>query len=152
MSQLFTSGGQRIRVSASVLPVNIRAWFPLQLTVFIWFYFILFISFLSKGLWIVFSSTTAQKHQFFGVQASLGFSGGGMLCLVTQPCPTLSTPWTVAHQAPLSMVILRAKILEWIARPSSIGSSQLRDQTQVSNNAGRFLTIWATKEAQVSLR
>ena len=67
--------------------------------------------------------------------------GINMLCLVTQLCSTLSTPWTVAHQAPLSMVILRAKILEWIARPSSIGSSQLRDQTQVSNNARRFLTI-----------
>ena len=26
-----------------------------------------------------------------------------VLCLVAQLCPTLSTPWTVAHQAPLSM-------------------------------------------------
>ena len=25
------------------------------------------------------------------------------VCLVTQPCPTLWDPWTVAHQAPLSM-------------------------------------------------
>ena len=37
MSQFFASGGQSIRasVSASVLPMNIRDWFPLQLTV--WF-------------------------------------------------------------------------------------------------------------------
>ena len=34
------------------------------------------------------------------------------------------TPWTVAHQAPLSMGILQAKILEWVAMPSSRGSSQ----------------------------
>ena len=28
----------------------------------------------------------------------------GVSCvLVTQSCPTLATPWTVAHQAPLSM-------------------------------------------------
>ena len=31
--------------------------------------------------------------------------------------------------------------------PSSRGSFQLRDQTQVSYIAGRFFTIWATKEA-----
>ena len=39
------------------------------------------------------------------------------------------TPWAVAHQAPLSMGILQARILEWVARPSSKGSSQPRDRT-----------------------
>ena len=29
------------------------------------------------------------------------------------------TPWTVAHQAALSLGILQARILEWIAMPSS---------------------------------
>ena len=38
-----------------------------------------------------------------------------------------ATPWTVAHQAPLSMGILQARILEWVAMPSSRGSSQPRD-------------------------
>ena len=33
------------------------------------------------------------------------------------------TPWTVAHQAPLSMGILQARILEWVAIPSSRGFS-----------------------------
>ena len=33
------------------------------------------------------------------------------------------TLWTVAHQAPLSMGILQAKILEWVAMPTSRGSS-----------------------------
>ena len=56
-----------------------------------------------------------------------------------------STPWAVAHQAPLSMEILQARILEWIAMPSSRGSSHPRDQTQVSCTAGRFFTIWVTK-------
>ena len=32
--------------------------------------------------------------------------------------------------------------------PSSRGSSQSRDQTQVSRIAGRFFTSWATREAQ----
>ena len=43
--------------------------------------------------------------------------------------------------------ILQARILEWIAVPFSRGSSQPRDWTQVSCTAGRFFTIWATREA-----
>ena len=42
------------------------------------------------------------------------------------------TPWTVARQAPLSMGILQARILEWVAIPSSKGSSQHRDGTRTS--------------------
>ena len=43
--------------------------------------------------------------------------------------------------------ILQARILEWVAFPFSRGSSQPRDQTQVSHIAGRFFTSWATREA-----
>ena len=58
----------------------------------------------------------------------------------------LVTPWAVAHQASLSMGILQGRIVGWAAMPSSRGSSQTRDRTQVSHTAGRFFTIWATKE------
>ena len=51
-----------------------------------------------------------------------------------------ATPWTVARQAPLSMGILQARILEGVAMPSSRGSSRPRSQTQVSCIAGRFFT------------
>ena len=63
MSQLFTSGGQSIGVSASasVLPMNIQGWFPLGLTGLISLQF--------KGLPRVFSNTTVQKHQFFGTHS-----------------------------------------------------------------------------------
>ena len=57
------------------------------------------------------------------------------------------SPWAVALQAPLSMGILQARILEWVAMPSSRGSSQPRDWTQVSCTAGEFFTIWVTREA-----
>ena len=50
-------------VSTSVFPMNIQGWFPLTLTGLI--------SLLSKGLSGVFSSTTVQKHQFFGILPSL---------------------------------------------------------------------------------
>ena len=59
MSHFFTSGAQNIGVSAlaSVLSMNIQNWFPLGWTSLI--------SLLSKGLSIVFSRTTVQKHQIF---------------------------------------------------------------------------------------
>ena len=46
--------------------------------------------------------------------------------------PLSVTLWTVAHQALLSMGILQARILEWVAMPSSRGSSQPRNQIQVT--------------------
>ena len=48
-----------------------------------------------------------------------------------------ATPWTTACQAPVSLGIPQARILEWVAMPSSRGSSQPRDQMQVSCIAGR---------------
>ena len=44
--------------------------------------------------------------------------------------------------------IFQARILEWIAFPSSRESSQPRDWTQVSCIAGGFFSSWATREAQ----
>ena len=65
ISELFTSGGQSVGVSASasVLPPNIQDWFPLGRTG--WFFL------QSKGLSRVFPNTTVQKHQFFSTQLSL---------------------------------------------------------------------------------
>ena len=62
---------------------------------------------------------------------------------------TLCNLWTVAHQAPLSMEFLQARILEWVAMHSSWGSSWPRDWTWVSHAscaAGRF-SHWATGDA-----
>ena len=61
----------------------------------------------------------------------------------------LFAPWTLAHQAPLSMGILQARILEWVGMLSSRGFSQPRVRTQVSHNAGGFFTIWDAREVQV---
>ena len=64
MSQPFMWGGQSIGVSASasVLPMNTHHWSPLGWTGWI--------SLQSKGLSRVFTSTTVQKHQYFGAQLS----------------------------------------------------------------------------------
>ena len=56
--------------------------------------------------------------------------------LVAQSCPTFSvTPWTVAHQAPLSMGFSGQEYLECVVISFSRGSSQLRDRTRVSRIA-----------------
>ena len=63
------------------------------------------------------------------------------------PVCLLVTPWTEScHQAPQSMGILQARILEWVAISFSGGSSQTRDQTHVSCIGKGILYHWATRE------
>ena len=61
-----------------------------------------------------------------------------LMSLVSQSCLTLWYPIDCSHQAPLSLRILQARILEWVTVPCSRGSFQPRDQTQISHIAGRF--------------
>ena len=79
MSQLFTSGSQSIgaSASASVLAINIQASFPLEVTDLI--------SLQAKGLSRVFSNTTVQKCQFFGIQPSLWSSSHIHTWLLEKP-------------------------------------------------------------------
>ena len=62
---------------------------------------------------------------------------------VTQSYPTAWDPmdYTICG-------ILQARILEWVTVPFSRGSSQPRDQIQVSCIGGGFFTSWATRETQ----
>ena len=62
------------------------------------------------------------------------------MCVLSQSCRNSVTPWTVARQAPLSVGILQARILKWVAISFSRGYSQPRDQTQVPRIAGGFFT------------
>ena len=50
--------------------------------------------------------------------------------LVAQSCLTLCDPMDHSYQGPLSMGILKARMLEWVAMLSSRGSSQQRDETR----------------------
>ena len=107
--------------------MNNQDWFPLGLTGWI--------SLQSKGLSRVFSSTTIWKDQFFGAQPSLWWNShihAWLHDMSLQSCPTLcdlmecSLPGTPVHG------ILQARILKWMAMPSSRGSSQPRDRTCIS--------------------
>ena len=64
-----------------------------------------------------------------------------VLCLVAQLCLTLCLPMDCSPPGSTVHGILQAEILEWVAMPSSRGSSQPRDGAQISHIAGRFFTI-----------
>ena len=69
-------------------------------------------------------------------------------------CESCSAMWTlcdpVDYSLPGSSVhgILQVRILKWVAIPFSRRSSQPKVQTPVSQVAGRFFSVWATREAR----
>ena len=67
-------------------------------------------------------------------------------CLTLCDCLDWSLPGSSVH------VILQARILEWVAIPSSSGSCQLRDQTPVFWGCRQILYPWATGETLLSAR
>ena len=67
--------------------------------------------------------------------------------LVAQSCLTLCNPMDCSVPDSSIHGILQARILKWVTIRFSRGSSQPRDWTQLSLIAGRFFTVWATREA-----
>ena len=67
----------------------------------------------------------------------------GML-LVVQSCLAFCAPTDCSPPGSSVHGVLQARILEWVAMPSSRGSSQPRDQTRVSHTAGGFFTVGDT--------
>ena len=78
-------------------------------------------------------SDTSIRHQWILMDVKVKVK-------VAQSCPTLCNPMDYTVHG-----ILQDRILEWVH--FSRGSSQPRDQTQVSHIADGFLTSWVTKEA-----
>ena len=72
-----------------------------------------------------------------------------MNVLVAQSCLTLCDPMDCSPPGSSVHGILQARILEWVAIPFSMVSSRRRDRTQVSLIAGRFFTIWDTREPPI---
>ena len=62
-------------------------------------------------------------------------------------CLTLWDPMDRSPPGSSVHGVLQARILEWVAMPSSRGSSWPRGRTWVSCTGGRFFTTWATREA-----
>ena len=77
------------------------------------------------------NQTGIYREQSGGYQRGRGRSE----VKVAQSCPALCDPMDDTVRG-----ILQDRILEWVAVPFSRGSSQPRDQTQVSRTAGGFFT------------
>ena len=106
----------------------------------------------ASGLWTGFWGRSFRAIVFF-----LGFL---TLHVLIHNCLKLLSVWVKAAQSCLTLCspmdytvhgILQARILEWLAFPFSRASSQPRDQTQVSCNAGGFFTSWTLREAHLYL-
>ena len=67
---------------------------------------------------------------------------------VVQSCPTLCNPMDCSLLGSSVHGIFQARVLEWVAIPFSQGSSWPWDWTWVSCIAGRFFTVWTTREVQ----
>ena len=85
------------------------------------------------------------------VWALCPFRGSTIFVLVAQLCLTLCGPMDCSPPASSVHGILCTRIVEWVATPFSRRSSQPKDRTWVSCTAGRFFTIWATREAKVEV-
>ena len=75
-----------------------------------------------------------------------------MCAQLLQLCPTLCNPMDCSPQDSSVHGIPQARILEWVAMPSSRASSQPRDSTCVScisSTAGRFFTSQAPGKHKV---
>ena len=86
-------------------------------------------------------------------QEGSAFSCHCAVCSATQSCLTPCHPMDCSPPVSTAHGILQARILEWVAMPSSRGSSQPRDQTGISyvscivRQAGRLFaksTNWET--------
>ena len=89
------------------------------------------------------------QHLITLVPAPEPFPVSSVKVLVAQSSPTLCGP--MDWSPPNSSVhgILQTRILEWVAISFSRGSSPHRDPTWVSHIAGRFFTVWATRDVMI---
>ena len=69
----------------------------------------------------------------------------------TQSCLTLCDPMDCSLLGSSVHRIFKARMLEWVAISFSKGSSQPRDQTQVSCIVGGCFTVWTTREVSKTL-
>ena len=67
------------------------------------------------------------------------------VCGLLQSCPTLCNPMDGSSSDSSVHGILQARILEWVAMPSSRGSSRPRDQTHIS------LSLWRWQAGSLPL-
>ena len=94
------------------------------------------------------NSPSPPSSQLSKMVASLVVQWIRILSRLAQSCPTHCNPMDCSLPGSSVHGIFQAIVLEWIVISFSKGSSQPRDQTQVSHIVDRCFTIWATRESQ----
>ena len=94
--------------------------------------------------WSHVSEAGSVLDSFLERQFALGVKGTVpgpelFVCSVAQPCPTLCDPMDCSPPGSSVRGILQARILEWVAMPSSRRSFQPRDRTWISCSGGQIL-------------
>ena len=99
-------------------------------------------------------SDSLWPHSLYSLWNSPGQNTGvGSLSLLQGIFPTQGSNPGLPHCRQILYQLShkgRPRILEWVAYPSSRGSSQPRNRTGVSCIAGRFFTSWAISKALIS--
>ena len=107
----------------------------------------LLLTYISFFSWRKWEDTTGQHHSishgFFSLKYVLEIVPYLYICMSLQSCPSFCDPMDCKLPGYSFHGILQTRILEWVAMPSSRGSSWPMDQTWVSYSpctAGRFFT------------
>ena len=128
MSQLFTSGGQSIAASASVLPVNIQDWFPLRFTGLFrtdWFDLLAVRGTLKSFLQHRSSDTSILRHStFFLVQISHLYMATGKTIAWTRQTfvdKAMSVLYSMLSRFVIAF-LPRSKclLISWLPSPSAV--------------------------------
>ena len=98
------------------------------------------------------SARQGRRHGFDAWSGKIPHTAGQLSLCCTQSLSRVrlfATPWTVAHQAPLSTGFSRQEY--WSGLPCPPPRDLPHPGTEVSHTAGGFFSIWTTREAQLSL-
>ena len=87
---------------------------------------------------------TGNRKILYQTAARWGVCALSLSVMSLSPVQLFATPWAVAREASLSMGFSWT-ILEWVAMPSTRGSSRPRGRIRVSRIAGGFFTLWTTR-------
>ena len=134
---LFTSGGQSIEasVSASIHPRNIPGWFLLD--------WLVGSPCSPKGLSEVFSSTTVQKHQFFGTQHSL-WSNSHMCTWLLKKTLALNICTLVSKVITLLFNMLSRFVIAFLPRSNRLLISWLQSLSAVILEPKKIKSVTAS--------
>ena len=94
----------------------------------------------------MYKGPSLSENRLLLTKQNCSYHGGGGL--VAKTCPTLTAPWTIALQAPLSLRFPKQEYWSGLPFPSA-GDLPNPGVEPDSCIKGRFFTDWATREAHV---